>query len=124
MNFEDSSSVSTSWTALDSNPFVDAKSTCLPCASGPPSRAPCAACPEGATFAQRLVARDTGMPCCVTEAYGGSHGWPWLSASTVEPSGGLLDSSGPDLWRDLYEIKNRAAEGGFKYAPIFNPYVL
>jgi hypothetical protein len=66
------------------------------------------------------------MPCCITESYdtNTSTSWPWMSVSNgVSTSAGSLDD-GPELWMDLYEIKNRVTEGGFQYAPIFNPYVL
>lgn len=138
MDFADGSFVSTSWATLDSgsDPFRDAQSTCLPCVAptsppapmpgtpAPPPRPgqpPCSQCPTNPTFAQRLVARDSGPPCCTTETYEyGANPWPWAwGGNTTTPSPEMA----PELWQDLYVVKNRA-QTGFDYAPIFNPYVL
>ncbi len=135
-NFADGSNVPISWATLESNPFLDPRSTCLPCTSpqNPPApmpdtpapppnpgQAPCHACPPNATFAQRLIVRDTGPPCCTTETYGyNTTTWPWSwGGEATTPSPEMT----PELWQDLYVVKNRAVTG-FDYAPIFNPYVL
>ena len=136
MDFSDGSYMSTSWATFESDPFHDGKAACLSCASpqrppaptagtpAPPPRpgqAPCVACPADSTFAQRLNARDSGPPCCVTETYGyAAPTWPWQwggNSSTPAPP------MAPELWQDLYAVKNRALTG-FDLSPTFNPYVL
>jgi hypothetical protein len=57
----------------------------------------------------------------VTEKYGyNSQKWPWEWANgSNTPHTGME----PELWQDLYVVKNRARTG-FPYNPIFNPNVL
>lgn len=131
MNHSDN--FSTSWATMASDPYTrDPSSNCLPCQTpeyiaptrgtpAPPpasGQSPCVACPNSATFGERRIARDAGPPCCVTEQYGHSS-WPWGYADGSTPDTGLE----PQLWQDLYVVKNRA-KTGFEFSPIFNPYVL
>lgn len=123
------------WSSLDQNPYNrDPSANCLPCKTVhmPPTRAvpapppapgqaPCVACPSDATFAQRLITRDSGPPCCVTEKYGyNQEAWPYnFGGHTVTP-----DTMDAELFQDLYVIKDRVADSSNSYTPIFNAYVL
>jgi hypothetical protein len=63
--------------------------------------------------------RDSGPPCCTTEAYGYKNGWPYQFA------GGSQCPNGPDLplFQDLYAVKERPMYT-VPIEPIFNPYLL
>ena len=148
MDYSDNSYVPTSWAVLSTDPFQDPRADCLQCqpfknpsngaaapqygdvAAPPPGPGvrPCPQCPALPTFPQRLIARDLGPPCCTTETYRYNTGkWPWQYGSFTA---GVINSvetpsppNPPELFQDLYAVKNRA-RSGFKYDPIFNPYVL
>lgn len=116
MNRADGSTVPVAWATLDSNPFRDPKSTCLPCVPNITTEAPCAACPNKPTLATRMIERDSGPPCCATETYSYAPGWPWEWGGEATPSPSLS----PALWQDLYAVKQQM----HPYSPIFNPTVL
>lgn len=129
MNIE---SVPVSWSIMDSDPYNrDPTQACLPCKSisrppthgtpappPAPGQAPCLACPANNTYAQRLITRDAGPPCCITETYGHT-AWPWQWGGNVNTP----DGDSPELWQDHYVVKDRTATG-FDLTPSFNPYVL
>ena len=144
MDYVDNSYVPVSWATLDSETFHDGKAACMPCTINPnppapgvglgsiaappplPGMAPCVACPSNATFPQRLNVRDEGPPCCTTESYSYNKGaWPWqYGGMSLGESEALTPSTtAPQLWQDLYTVKDRRATG-FALSPIFNPYVL
>jgi hypothetical protein len=136
----DSYDVPVSWATMTSDPYnQDPSAQCLPCktpsyvapswhtpAPPPaPGQAPCVQCPNNRTMGMRRTVRDSGPPCCITETYGNEGGynnqpWPWQWADgSTTPNTGME----PELWQDLYEVKDRA-QTGFAFNPIFNPYVL
>ena len=127
--------VPVSYSVIDANPYQrDPTAECLPCKSHPRTgsrgtpapppahgQAPCAACPAAPTWSGRRQVRDAGPPCSTTEAYRHAP-WPrsWGgSASTPDVS----PTSAPELWQDLYMVKNRSVTG-FPLNPTFNPFVL
>jgi len=88
----------------------------------PPVRGekPCVECASGFTFPQRLNKQDEGMPCCTSGQDSYRSAWPWNWGGGEEVLGPALS---PQLWQDLYAVKNRAVTG-FAYDPNVNPFVL